>query len=56
VGRPARLFPFPAVLLPQKLAGSMELDDSAIRGALGWRARYSRDEGLRATARWYRGR
>jgi UDP-glucose 4-epimerase len=56
LGRPARLFPFPAVLLPQKLAGSLELDDSSIRRSLGWRPRYSMQEGLHVTARWYRGR
>lgn len=56
LGRAARLFPFPAALLPEKLAGSLEVDDSAIRKALGWRPPYSIEEGLRATARWYRDR
>ena len=54
--RPARLFPFPASLLPEKLAGSLEVDDSAIRSKLGWRPPYTSDEGLQATARWYLGR
>lgn len=54
--RPARLFAFPPALLPGKLAGSLEVDDSAIRGALGWRPPFSCEEGLHATARWYRGR
>lgn len=51
--RPARLFPFPAALLPDKLAASLEVDDSALRAALGWRPPHTRGEGLRATARWY---
>jgi len=55
LGRPARLFPFPPPLLPRKLAGSLEVDDSAIR-ALGWRAPHTRKEGLKATADWYLGR
>jgi nucleoside-diphosphate-sugar epimerase len=54
--RPARLWPFPTLLLPGKLTQSLELDDSAIRGALGWRPPFTCEEGLRATARWYRGR
>lgn len=54
--RPARLFPFPASLLPGKLAGSLEVNDAAIRKTLGWRPPFSSDEGLRATARWYLGR
>jgi UDP-glucose 4-epimerase len=54
--RPARLFPFPASLLPAKLAGSLEVDDTAIRSKLGWRPPYTCDEGLQATARWYLGR
>ena len=54
--RSPRLFPFPPSLLPRKLAGSLELDDSAIRSRLGWRAPFAFDEGLRATARWYLGR
>jgi UDP-glucose 4-epimerase len=55
LGRPARLFAFPAALLPAKLAGSLEVDDSGIRNALSWRPPYSVEEGLGATARWYRG-
>jgi nucleoside-diphosphate-sugar epimerase len=53
LGRPARLFPFPAALLPGKLASSLELDDSSIRATLGWRPPHTREQGLRATARWY---
>jgi nucleoside-diphosphate-sugar epimerase len=29
------------------------VDDSAIRRELGWRPRFSLEEGLRATAAWY---
>lgn len=54
--RAPRMFPFPPSLLPRKLAGSLELDDSAIRSRLGWRAPFSFEEGLHATARWYLGR
>lgn len=54
LGRPARLFPFPASLLPEKLSGSLEVDDSLIRRTLGWRPPLTRGEGLRSTARWFR--
>jgi nucleoside-diphosphate-sugar epimerase len=56
LGRPARLFPFPEAWLPAKLSASLEVDDSAIRRELQWRPPYSIDEGLSATARWYRAR
>lgn len=64
--RPARLFPLPASLLqmagrltgrsPQidRLIGSLQVDTTRIRTVLGWRPRYSTDDGLAATARWYR--
>lgn len=60
LGRPARLFPFPPALLSlapplRQLAGSLVVDDSPMRQALGWRPPYSMDEGLRETARWYLG-
>jgi nucleoside-diphosphate-sugar epimerase len=55
LGRPARLFPFPATLLPGKLTGCLEVDDSAIRRELGWKPPFTREEGLRATAQWFRG-
>jgi nucleoside-diphosphate-sugar epimerase len=59
LGRPARLWPFPSALLRlapglARLADSLEVDDSAIRESLGWRAPFSFDEGLRRTAEWYR--
>jgi nucleoside-diphosphate-sugar epimerase len=53
--RPARLFPFPTSFLSAKLTGSLEVDDSAIRRELGWKPPFSREEGLSATAHWYRG-
>ncbi len=56
LGRPARLVPFPAVLLPRQLTRSLEVDDAAIRGELGWRPPFSFEEGLRLTAAWYRNR
>ncbi len=55
LGRPARLFPVP--WLPGKaLTGSLQIDDAAIRAELGWKPRFSFDEGLRLTAAWYRNR
>ena len=56
LGRPARLVPFPGALLPRKLRASLEVDDRAIRERLGWRPPYTRSQGLRATAEWYRAR
>jgi nucleoside-diphosphate-sugar epimerase len=56
LGRPARLFAFPGALLPVKVAGSLEADDSLIRRALGWKPPFTRSRGLRDTARWYRDR
>ena len=53
LGRPARLYPFPPALLPRKLAGSLEVDDSSIRDTLGWRPPFTRKAGLQATADWY---
>lgn len=51
---PARLFAFPPSLLPGKLANTLEIDDSAIRRALGWKPRFGREQGLGATAEWFR--
>jgi nucleoside-diphosphate-sugar epimerase len=61
LGRPARLFRFPVKLLEALPGGramtrSLEVDDAAIRRELGWQPPYSVEEGLRATAAWYRGR
>lgn len=54
LGKSARLFSFSKAILPTSLVRSLELDDSAIRGELGWRPPFSMEEGLRATAQWYR--
>lgn len=56
--RRARLFALPASLLRRlpgaaALARSLEVDDSAIRNALGWRPPFALDEGFAATARWF---
>jgi nucleoside-diphosphate-sugar epimerase len=61
LGRPARLFPFPPALLEmapplRKLTRSLVVDDSALRGELGWRPPHTMQDGLRETARWYKGR
>ena len=56
LGIPCRLFPFPAQLLPRKLVASLEIDDSALRKALGWQPPFGREAGLQATADWYRER
>jgi nucleoside-diphosphate-sugar epimerase len=56
LGRQARLFPFPTLFLPEKLTSSLEVEDSLIRRALGWKPPFTRAQGLRATAQWYRGR
>ena len=60
LGRPARLFSVPPALLEHapgmtKLTRSLVVDDAALRQELGWQPRYSLAEGLRQTARWYRG-
>ncbi len=61
LGHPARLFHFPVALLElvppmKKLTRSLEVDDSAIRAELRWRAPFGFEEGLRATSEWYRSR
>ncbi|QGX41340.1 NAD-dependent epimerase/dehydratase family protein [Permianibacter aggregans] len=62
----ARLFDFPVSVLTflakllrreklaQSLLNSFEIDDSKIRRELGWIPPYSFEDGLRATATWYR--
>jgi nucleoside-diphosphate-sugar epimerase len=66
LGKPVRLLPVPASWLRlagrltgrsahvDRLVGSLQLDTSRIRAVLGWRPPHSTDEGLAATARWYR--
>ena len=64
--RPARLVPVPTSWLrmagrlthrsPQieRLVGSLQVDSGRIRSVLGWHPQYSFEDGLAATARWYR--
>ncbi|MCG5075217.1 NAD-dependent epimerase/dehydratase family protein [Paraburkholderia tagetis] len=64
--RPARLLPVPVSLLRaagaltgrgaqiDRLTQSLRVDDSRLRETLGWTGPYTLDEGLAATARWYR--
>jgi len=66
LGRPARLVPMPVSLLRaagmltgrvaqiDRLTQSLRVDDSLIRTTLGWTTPYTVDEGLAATARWFR--
>lgn len=67
MGRSARLFPFPALLLRtagravgrsdlvERLVGSLQVDSSKATGLLGWRPTVDVEEGLARTARWYVG-
>jgi nucleoside-diphosphate-sugar epimerase len=66
LGTRPRLFPFPPVLLralcrplglgsvAERLLGSLTVDSSKIRRELAWSPPYTLDEGLQATARWYK--
>lgn len=66
LGRPARLFPFPPLLLRlagrltgksaqiERLLGSLRVDSGKIRRELNWTPPYTLQQGLRATAEWYR--
>jgi nucleoside-diphosphate-sugar epimerase len=61
LSRPPRLFAFPPALLAavpplRSLVDSLEIDDGAIRAELAWRPPYSVEQGLAATADWYRRR
>lgn len=65
LGKSPRLLPCPPGLLRgaatllgkqaamMRLTGSLVVDSSALRRELGWQPRYSLDQGLNATARWY---
>ena len=65
MGRSPRLLPCPVALLnlgaavlgkraaAMRLTGSLRVDSSRIRQELGWRPRYSLDQGLNATVQWY---
>jgi len=66
LGRNSRSFYFPPGLLRaaatllgraeqmDRLFGSLRVSDEKIRGELGWQPPYSMEQGLRATADWYR--
>jgi len=62
LGKPARLLPVPRsllrLLLPaaeaERLIGSLTVDGSKLSRMTGYRAPHSVEEGLRATADWYR--
>jgi nucleoside-diphosphate-sugar epimerase len=66
LSKPARLLPVPAALLRaagtvtgrsaqmQRLTSSLQVDAARIREQLDWRAPFTVDEALEATARWYR--
>jgi len=65
MGHPARLFPFPLVLLRlagrltgrleqiERLAGSLQVDSGKISRELNWTPPYTLQQGLQATAEWY---
>ncbi len=66
MGYPARLLPCPPALLKlagrlvgrsdqiERLLGSLQVDSSKIRRELGWQPPYTLQQGLQATAEWYR--
>lgn len=66
MGHPARLLPCPPRLLEvvgamagksaqvQRLLGSLQIDSGKIRRELNWTPPYSLQQGLQATAQWYR--
>ncbi len=66
MGRPARLFPFPAGLLmgaaallgrrgqAERLLGSLRIDSGRIRRELDWQPPFTVQQGLQRTAQWYR--
>jgi nucleoside-diphosphate-sugar epimerase len=65
LGRPARFFPFPPVMLKMagiitgksaaidRLLGSLAVDCSEIRRELDWQVPFSMEQGLKETATWY---
>lgn len=66
LGKRASLVPVPPALMrtaarllgrgaeADRLLGSLRIDSSALRESLGWRPPFTVDEGLAATAAWYR--
>ena len=67
MGRPARLLPCSTGLLRlagrltgkanqvERLLGSLQVDSGKIRRELGWMPPYTLQQGLQATAEWFRG-
>ncbi len=65
LGRPARLFPFPLLLINvagfisgksatvKRLVGSLTVDISKIRTELGWKPPFTMEHGLQKTTEWY---
>lgn len=66
MGCPAKLFPCPHALLKlagrltgksaaiERLLGSLQIDSGKIRRELGWKPPHTLQQGLQATAEWYR--
>jgi nucleoside-diphosphate-sugar epimerase len=66
LGQPSRLFFFPTGLMRlagkmlgkssavERLTGSLQVDNSKIRSELGWTPPFTMDEGLQATAEWFK--
>ncbi|MDO8313209.1 MAG: NAD-dependent epimerase/dehydratase family protein, partial [Sideroxyarcus sp.] len=66
LGRPAKLFTQPVRLLRglgrlfgklesvERVVGSLRVNDDLIRKELGWKPRFTLQQGLQATALWYR--
>ncbi|MCK6528685.1 SDR family oxidoreductase [Myxococcota bacterium] len=66
-GRPARLFPVPPPLLRRsaavlgrsavvsRLLDSLQVDDTALRSALGWTPPFTVERGIGETVRWFEG-
>jgi UDP-glucose 4-epimerase len=62
LGRPAKLLPVPEALLrlllpsaeAQRLIGSLAVDASSLSRETGYRPPFTVEEGIRATADWYR--
>jgi len=65
LGHPARMFPFPSLLMRfagrllgqsaavERLLGSLTVDCSKIKRELGWKPPYTMTQGLKETAKWY---
>lgn len=68
LGKPARLLPLPVKLLrglsrlfgklesAERLADSLRVNDDLIRHELGWKPRFTLQQGLQTTADWYKSR